>query len=465
MNTRPTQAYTDDTICAISTPHGVGGIAVIRLSGPKALEIAQKVWKGKPLTSAATHTAHLGTIINPENGEALDQAVATIFRAPGSYTGDDTIEFSVHGSTWIQSELLHLLNTAGARMAQPGEFTRRAFLTGHLDLTQAEAVADLIAAKSRASQRLAMNQMRGRFSKRLTILRNQLLELASLLELELDFSEEDVEFADRHRLISTSREILDEVTKLQSSFHAGQAIKQGIAVAIVGPTNVGKSSLLNALLGDDRAIVSDIHGTTRDTVEDMLTIGDHTFRLIDTAGLRHTSDTIEQKGIDRSLDAARRADIIIALTDLSRPETALQTASQIPFDTSGTITICVANKADIAQPTRQEQSPATSTEPIIISAMTGQGLSELLDRLSSEARRIENQGGNNILITNARHAEALAAATAPLQRVIDGLTTGLPGDLIAQDLREALHHLGTILGDVTTPDILASIFSRFCVGK
>ncbi|MDE7388474.1 MAG: tRNA uridine-5-carboxymethylaminomethyl(34) synthesis GTPase MnmE, partial [Muribaculaceae bacterium] len=311
----------DRTICAISTPQGVGGIAVARVSGPEAIRIVQSVWQGRPLTEAATHTAHLGTIVDPEAGP-LDQAVATVYRAPRSFTGDDVVELSVHGSPWIQRELINLLIRSVATAAEPGEFTRRAFAAGKLDLAEAEAVADMIASSSRAAHRIAISHMRGHYSRRLEGLRTSLLELCALLELELDFSEEDVEFASRIRLIELAREIHSTVTRMADSFASGAAIKQGISVAIVGPTNAGKSTLLNRLLGDERAIVSPIHGTTRDLVEDTVEISGRLFRFTDTAGLRHTTDPIESIGIDRSLQAMRRAQIILWLIDPTQPEAA-----------------------------------------------------------------------------------------------------------------------------------------------
>ncbi|MDE5786516.1 MAG: tRNA uridine-5-carboxymethylaminomethyl(34) synthesis GTPase MnmE, partial [Duncaniella sp.] len=311
---------TDDnsTICAISTPPGIGGIAVARISGPRAIEITDTIWQGLPLTDAASHTAHLGTIVDAE-GAILDQGVATVYRAPRSFTGENTVELSVHGSTYIQRRLIETLISAGCTLAQPGEFTRRAFAAGKMDLAEAEAIADVIASNSRAAHRIAVTQMKGAYSRRLNDLRSQLLELAALLELELDFSEEDVEFASRENLRNIASDIHAEVTRLHSSFAAGQAIKDGIPVAIVGATNAGKSSLLNTLIGDDRAIVSDIHGTTRDTIEETLETGDYLFRFIDTAGLRETDDTIEQIGIQRSRQAIDRAMITILVIDPAAP--------------------------------------------------------------------------------------------------------------------------------------------------
>lgn len=451
----------DDTICAISTPHGIGGIAVIRLSGPEALNIADQLWRGKSLAEAKSHTAHLGTIIDPATGEPLDQGVATVFRAPHSYTGQHTVEFSVHGSEWVQTQLLHLLINSGARMAEPGEFTRRAFAAGQLDLAQAEGVADLIASNSRAAHRIAINQMRGGFSKRLNTLREQLLQLASLLELELDFSEEEVEFASRTQLLETAQQIHQEVTRLSDSFSRGAAIKEGIPVAIAGVTNAGKSSLLNALLGEERAIVSNIHGTTRDTVEDILTLGDYRFRIIDTAGMRSTTDTIERLGIDRSHRAIQQARIVIAVVDTNHPlDPQLQTALQSL--TPDTHVIVALNKTDLNPDT---PTPTTNWPIVKIAAKNHHGIDQLQQTIINTAKQICGNDAEQLLITNARHAEALTAAAQSVSRVIDGLTTGLSGDFIAQDLRETLHILGTITGTITTPDILASIFTRFCIGK
>lgn len=451
------------TICAISTPHGIGGIAVIRVSGPQAISAVDSMWKGKSLAQATTHTAHLGQIIRPD-GTPLDQAVATVYRTPRSFTGDDTVEISVHGSLYIQQELLRQLIHAGCRMAEPGEFTRRAFIAGHMDLAQADAIADLIAARSRAAHRLAMQQMRGAFSRRLAQLRQNLLTLASLLELELDFSEEDVEFADRTHLSNLATEIKTEVDRLNSSFAVGNAIRTGVPVAIVGAPNVGKSSLLNRLLGDDRAIVSDIPGTTRDTVEDTTDIDGITFRFIDTAGLRSATDPIERLGIARSHDALRKARIVISLAaPAAKCDTiSFETGLDIPADTT---VIYAVNKADLLTALRREKIQSDASAPLLISTRTGEGLDALRKQLvdASGAGSLGDDG--TIVVTNARHAAALTAAAAALERFLGALRTGLPTDLAAQDLREVLHHLGTITGAVTTPDILSTVFSRFCIGK
>lgn len=457
-----------DTICAISTPAGTGGIAVARVAGPEAFAIVDKIWKGKSLSRAATHTAHLGTILDTADSP-LDQAVATVFRAPGSFTGDNVVELSVHGSPYVQRELLASLIKAGCRMAEAGEFTRRAFVAGKIDLAQAEAVADVIAADSRAAHRIAISQLRGGFSARIASLRDRLTDLAALLELELDFSEEDVEFASRTRLLELARDINSEVTRLHNSFASGNAIKQGIPVAIAGATNAGKSSLLNALLGEERAIVSDIHGTTRDTIEETMTIGDYQFRFIDTAGLRDTADTIEQQGIERTRRAISRARITLLVIDPTAMPDAETIAATVRACTEQEIPghlIAVLNKADIAgtSPALPAGLPA-DTPAITISALTGFGLDNLRDALVSQAAAEAGNASEGILVTNARHAEALARAIESSARVIDGLTTGLTGDLIALDLRQTISHLSAILGDIPSSAILSTIFSRFCIGK
>lgn len=490
------------TICAISTPHGIGGIAVIRVSGDEAISIANRIWKGKNLEQTPSHTAHLGVLVDPDNGERLDEAVATVFRAPASFTGEDVVELSVHGSQWIQNELVNMLIRNGCQLAEPGEFTRRAFANGKLDLTEAEAVADVIAATSRASNRLAQQQMRGQFSAQLGTLHDSMLELASLLELELDFSEEDVEFADRRKLLDIAETTLRTVDSLAASFATGDAIRRGVPTAIVGAPNAGKSSVLNQLIGDDRAIVSDIPGTTRDTIEDTADLGGITFRFIDTAGLRRTSDAIENLGIERSIAAIRRARIVLWVIDArwaaEKPEElgtiAATIVRELPDDARA---VAVLNKTDLIGNEEQLQSLIDSTLTAIapistlvaISAATQPGvpaLRTLLPSLFSPTPSINvrpkdgqtapaSNGGvftqallnddQTVIVTNARHYQALLAASASLQRVIGGLRANLSGDLVAQDVRETLHHLSSITGVITTPDILATIFSRFCVGK
>lgn len=440
----------NDTICAVATG-GVApsGIAVVRLSGPDAIPIADTVWKGRRLADSKSHTAHFGAIIDPADNLRLDEAVATLFIGPNSFTGEDTVEFSVHGSLWLQRALVDILCRQGARLAEPGEFTRRAFLNGRLDLAQAEAVADVIASTSAAAHRLALSQLSGEFSRRLEKLRIDLTELAALLELELDFSEEDVEFASRKKLAESASATLIELNRLHESFATGDALLHGIKVAILGPTNAGKSSLLNALLGTERAIVSDIHGTTRDIVAETLQLGGFTFRLMDTAGLRQSDDPIEQIGISRSREAAAEAAIILSV---SSPDT---DDESLP-PTSARI-IRIASKADLRK--------GAESGAIAISTRTGEGLPALLDALVDAARQLTADAGADVIVTNARHAESISRAAQALSRVVDGLNSGLSGDLVAQDLRETTHHLASITGAITTPAILSTIFSRFCIGK
>ncbi len=459
---------TDDTICAISTPHGVGGIAVARVSGSEAIDIVNRIWKGKSLLDAESHTAHLGTIVD-EHGEAIDQAVATLFRAPRSFTGENVVEIAVHGSRWVQRELINLLVRTGCRIAEAGEFTRRAFASGRMDLAEAEAVADVIASSSRAAHRIAMNQMRGEFSGRLASLHDQLLDLASLLELELDFSEEEVEFAERAKLLSLAQEIHSVVSRLAATFATGAAIKDGVPVAIVGETNAGKSTLLNQLLHEDRAIVSDIHGTTRDTIEDTIEIGDVLFRFIDTAGLRETSDAIEALGIERTKQKIADARIILWVIDATAGIDAVARASQqiMPQLSKDQIQIIALNKTDIASPGMLDivKSLAPQSASIVaISAKQGEGIDTLEDTLIKASGAADIDTGE-IMVTNARHYEALTRAADSIARAIGGLEAGLSGDFIAQDIRETLLHLGEITGTITSQDILTSIFSRFCIGK
>lgn len=458
----------DDTIVAPATAAHSSALGIIRISGPRAIEITDSLWKGKSLLQAPSHTAHLGYIVRPDR-EIVDQVVATIFRSPASFTGQDTVEISHHGSPWIRRALLELFNEAGARMALPGEFSQRAFLNGKIDLAQAEGIADLIASSSRAAQRMAMNQMRGQFSRSLARLRQSLIDLASLLELELDFSEEDVEFAQRSKLRALACEIHTTLSRLSRSFATGHAIKEGIPIAIAGPTNAGKSSLLNRLLGDQRAIVSDIHGTTRDTVEETLELGDFLFRFIDTAGLRPTNDPIERIGIERTRQAMQCASIILLVVDPLQPQT-LPDPGESPSD--GPAIIPVINKTDIApldalNHIRRLLQQRYKELPAEISAKTGEGIGLLKERIimwASDTQR-NTQGEEGEIVTNRRHAEALNKADEMLQQLIAGIDAGLSGDLLAQDLREAIYHLGTVTGAISAPELLSTIFSRFCIGK
>lgn len=456
-----TSFLSDDTICAVATPSGMGAIATVRVSGPRAHAIVCSLFRHKeqPFTETMIegYRAYYGQIVGA--GETLDEAVVTFFKAPHSFTGEDAAEISVHGSLFIQQRLLELLIESGARLAQPGEFTRRAFVNRKFDLAQAEAVADLIASQNEAAHRLAMNQLKGGFSKELQALRSQLLEITSLMELELDFSEEDVEFADRNRLKSLVADTLSHIGSLTDSFRLGNAIRNGIPVAIVGETNTGKSTLLNALLGDDRAIVSDIPGTTRDTIEETLNIEGILFRFIDTAGIRETSETIEMIGIERTFRKINEADIVLGLIDATQAPSLIQSAIQAitdHVDRDHQTLLILLNKTDIVQPSAEAD--------LCISAKTGEGLEQLRTKLVAIGKSFMDTQ-NAVLVTNMRHYEALKHAGESLDSVQKGLGEGIPTDLVAQDLREALYYLGSITGEITTDEVLGSIFSRFCIGK
>lgn len=449
-----------DTICAISTPGGVGGIAVIRVSGADAGPVVSKIWKGAEIDLFKSHTAHLGQLFDPESGDVIDEVVLTIFRSPNSFTGETVIELGVHGSTWIQGRVVQLLSEAGARLALPGEFTRRAFLNGKIDLAEAEAVGDLIASQSKSAHRLAISQLKGAFSKRIDSLRDELLQLACLMELELDFAEEEVEFASRDKLRSLTTAIVDEVGKLASSFRRGNAIKRGIPVAIIGATNAGKSSLLNELLEENRAIVSSIHGTTRDVIEDVVTIKDFMVRFMDTAGLRKTDDEIEQLGIERSRVVADKASIVLNVIDASSPV-------YPEVESIDSRYIFVINKRDIVpvdQIVKFVQEHYPSNKIIAITTNSTKDI-EMLRELLFETLRAEMTDNNEVTVTNERHAQALFAAANHLQALLANLDAGIPTDLLAQDLRDAISTLSSITGQITTPTILNQIFANFCIGK
>lgn len=451
----------EDTIAALSTPAGMGAISVIRISGPEALQIAGKVFvspSGKSLSAAATHTAHFGTVMDGDS--AIDEVIATVFRAPKSFTGEDTVEFSCHGSVFIQQQMLQLLVRRGARMAMAGEFTKRAFLNGRMDLSQAEAVADLIESESYASHATAMNQMRGGYSGKIASLKNSLTDFAALLELELDFSDQDVEFADRTRLTALVHEIKSLTRSLADSFSVGNAIKNGIPVSIIGAPNVGKSTLLNALLGEEKAIVSHIPGTTRDSIEDRITISGLSFRFIDTAGLRDTDDFVEKIGIERTYKKIDEASVIIYLLDAGRVSASdMDTVTVLKKKYPDKHFIVAANKSDEYGGDFFD----SFSDVLMISALTGDGLDELREKIVG----FVNIGdvSDRIIVTNARHYEALVNACSSLENVESGLSNGFSADLLAVDVRDAISHLGEITGDISSDDILGVIFSRFCVGK
>ena len=463
----------EGTICAVSTAPGMGAIAVIRLSGEKAIEITDSIFssvkEGKRLASAKSHTANFGVIKSP-SGEIVDEVVATLFRGPHSFTGEDSVELSCHGSTFIQQRIIELLIAQGCRMALPGEFTQRAFMNGRMDLSQAEAVADVISSSSSAAHRLAIKQMRGGFSKELSLLRDKLLQFVSLVELELDFSEEDVEFADRQDLRDLVDEIEQKISSLAHSFQYGNAIKNGIPVAIVGETNVGKSTLLNWLLNEDRAIVSDVHGTTRDVIEDTMQVNGILFRFIDTAGIRKTDDKVEALGIERTFKKIDEARIVMVVMDgtesVDKNREFLEQNQQY---WTGKEAFALLNKIDLIDEQQKRSllglASTYQLEALAISAKKDINKKSVLTELTHRSG-VEKADTESVVVTNLRHYEALKNALSAIIRVSDGLTANLSGDLLSRDLRDCLFFLGDITGgEITNDEVLGNIFKHFCIGK
>ena len=448
---------TEECICALATPAG-GAIGIIRLSGEKSIEITDQVFtsaNGKPLAEAKPYTIHYGELKDKE-GITIDDVLVSVFKAPHSYTGEDSVEISCHGSRYILQQALQRLIEAGCRQANPGEYTRRAFMNGKMDLSQAEAVADLIASTNKATHKMALSQLKGHFSSELSRLREQLLKMTSLLELELDFSDhEELEFADRTDLKALAEQIEQRITTLARSFETGNALKQGVPVAIIGSTNVGKSTLLNRLLHEEKAIVSDVHGTTRDVIEDTTVIDGITFRFIDTAGIRKTDDVVENIGIERTFQKLEEAKIVIWLLDEEPTTEAIQ---EMASKAQGKTLLKVFNKIDA-------KHFAPSDDNLLISARTGEHIS-LLEQSLVKAADIPEITENDVIITSARHYEALTRANDSLQRVIESMDMGMSGDIIAEDLKIALEELGEITGgQISSQETLNNIFKHFCIGK
>jgi tRNA modification GTPase len=452
-----------DTIVALATPPGIGAIGVIRLSGKESIRIANELFPSKDLSAQPTHTLHVGFL--KEGEQVLDEVVISIFKGPKSYTGEDVIEISCHGSPFLQEQVITACVKHGARLAKPGEFTMKAFLNGKLDLSQAEAVADVIASNSAASLRTALHTMRGGFSSVLSALREQLVKFSALIELELDFSQEDVEFADRTQFYDLITELDQTTGQLLESFRLGNVIRHGVQVAIIGKPNAGKSTLLNTLLNEDRAIVSEIAGTTRDTIEEVLNIEGILFRLIDTAGLReHTSDIIESIGVGRSLEKMEQADLVLYLFDVN--ETSVEELRTMEYELrqKGVVYVLVGNKSDAADRAVLQRKFASLRNILFISARDKQGIPELKHAL------VEQVTGGSIntestIITNARHFAALQEVSKSLSDIRSGLDNSLPGDLLALDIRRCLHYLGEITGEITNEEQLGWIFGKFCIGK
>ncbi|MBR5610360.1 MAG: tRNA uridine-5-carboxymethylaminomethyl(34) synthesis GTPase MnmE [Bacteroidales bacterium] len=476
--------YDESTICAQASGSGAGAVTVLRLSGPRSVEILDGVFTPagkKPLRESENYKMRFGVIRRGE--EVIDEVMAVVFRAPHSYTGEESAEIYCHGSEYIAQEILKLLMEKGARLAEGGEFTKRAFLNGKLDLAQAEAVADLIASQTKAAHDVAMAQMKGGFSQELSRMRGDLVEIVSLMELELDFSEEDVEFADRVRLKELLEAVCAHLDKLIDSFAMGNVIKNGVPVAIVGATNTGKSTLLNALLGEEKAIVSDIAGTTRDVIEDTININGVTFRFIDTAGIRNTTETIEMIGIERTWWKMAQASVVMLMLDVERPEGFEQNISNLSQRVSSAVAengiekqvVILLNKADLVSQEERDRHLAHVAEYarkynlspariFPISAKCRMGVDEVVSYLALSRKTLKTDQ-NSTLVTNLRHLEALRSAREALARVWDGLSDSIPTDLVAQDIREAIYHIGTITGEVSTDEVLGVIFGRFCIGK
>lgn len=457
-----------DNICALATASGMGAIAVIRVSGPDAIALCTPLFKsvkeGKSLLTQKTHTIHLGTIM--DGTQLVDEVLVSVFKGPNSYTGENIVEISCHGSNYIQQQILQLLIKNGCRTAEPGEFTFRAFMNGKMDLSQAEAVADLISSSNEKSHDLALSQMRGGFSSEIQALRKELIKFASLIELELDFSTEDVEFADRKELDGLLNRLKMVLRKLVDSFALGNVLKNGIPVAIVGEPNVGKSTLLNALLNEERAIVSDIAGTTRDTIEDELVIDGMSFRFIDTAGIRETKDTIESIGIEKTFEKINQAKVVLYLFDASTADSKMVHAEMLKLEehTNGKQLIAVANKVDKGGLATIESSFGDLPNILFISAKHKNNVERLKELLTKKVKQglLNN---DDVIISNSRHFEALSLALEHVVHVQDGLGIGVSGDLLAMDIRQSLHHLGEVTGEITTDDLLDSIFRDFCIGK